>query len=101
MAMDKQQVTILVPLDLSAAFDTVNHNLLLRRFSERCGIQVSVLKWLESYLSQRFQMVYMKNQTCRKVLLTCVVPQRSVRGPLLFTIYILPLEETLFVYAKT
>ena len=93
MTMDKQQVSILLLLDLSAAFDTVNHNLLLRRLSDRCGIQGHTYKWLESYLSERFQMVRIKSETSNKVPLTCGVPQGSVLGSLLFAIYTLPLGD--------
>ena len=93
MASDKQQVSILLLLDLSAPFDTVNHNLMLRRLSDRCGVQGHAYKWLESYLSERFQMVCIKSETSNKVQLTRGVPQGSVLDPILFTLYTLPLGD--------
>ena len=93
MAMDKQQVSVLLLLDISAAFETVNHDLLLRRLSDRCGIQGHAYKWLEFYLSERSQMVRIKSETSNKVRLTCGVPQWSVFGPFLFTVHTLPLGD--------
>ena len=57
VAMGNQRVSILVFLDLSAAFDTVNHRLLLKLLNERCGVMGDALKWFESYLSDRSQNV--------------------------------------------
>ena len=56
-AMGKQMVTCLVLLDLSAAFDTVSHELLLNQLEFRFGITGSALSWIESYLTQRSQKI--------------------------------------------
>ena len=93
MAMDKQKVSILVLLDLSAAFDTVNHSVLLERLSNRCGIRGEALKWFVSCLGNRFQMVKVKDEKSKQMPLSCGVPQGSVLGPLLFLVYTLPLGD--------
>ena len=93
LAMDNQQVSILVLLDLSAAFDTVNHDVLLQRLKERCGVHGKALEWFESYLTDRFQMVKLKEITSKRVALHCGLPQGSVLGPLLFLVYTLPLGD--------
>ena len=93
MAMDKQKVSFLVLLDLSAAFDTVSHSVLLKRLSNRCGIQGAALKWFISYLEHRFQMVKVKDEKSKEVPLSCGAPQGSVLGPLLFLVNTLPLGD--------
>ena len=80
--MNKQHVTLLVLLDLSAAFDTVDHNVLLTRLHSKFGISGTALEWFISYLSGRSQCVMVQS-----LILDCGVPQRSCLGPLLFTIY--------------
>ena len=91
--MDNQKVSILILLDHSAAFDTVNHRLILKRLKERRGVVGDVLKWFESYLTDRSQTVNVKNATSKKMPLSSGVPQCSVLGPLLFLVYTLPLGD--------
>ncbi len=93
MGMDKGKVAILLLLDMSAAFDTIDHDILLQRLSDRCGIQGTVLKWFRSYLSNRTQTVQIGNKQSQPKQLNYGVPQGSVLGPLLFTIYTLPLGD--------
>ena len=93
MGMDKGKVAMLLLLDMSAAFDTIDHEILLNRLSDRCGIKGTVLKWFRSYLSNRTQIVQIGNKQSKPKPLNYGVPQGSVLGPLLFTIYTLPLGD--------
>src|SRR5271156_4497020 len=92
IGMDKQKVTLLVMLDLSAAFDTVDLNILLQ-WLESIGIRGLVLSWFSSYLSNHTQSVFLKGVSSEAVNLSCGVPQGSVLGPILFNIYSQPLGE--------
>ena len=85
--MDNQQVTLLVMLDLSAAFDTIDHSILLETLQSSIGVDGTALKWFRSYLSQRTQQVQVKGTLSEKSKLTTGVPQGSCLGPVLFTIY--------------
>ena len=87
MNMNKQHVTLLVLLDLSAAFDTIDHKMLIDRLKIRCGITNVPLRWFESYLENRSQRVVVNGAESRSFDLQFGLAQGSCLGPLLFTIY--------------
>ena len=85
--MNTQEVTLLVMLDLSAAFDTINHNILLTRLNEELGICGLALEWFRLYLAKRCQRVSIDGSLSERFSLECGVPQGSCLGPLLFLTY--------------
>ena len=93
MAVDESGGVILVLLDLSAAFDTIDHTTLLNLLRDRFGIHESALEWIKSYLSDREQCVLINGETSSKLKLSFGVPHGSVLGPILFTIYTTPLGD--------
>ena len=84
--LDTGDIVIGVFIDLKKAFDTVNHKILLKKLYAY-GIRGSILKWLDSYLSDRLQYVYYNGSESNSDSITCGVPQGSILGPLLFIIY--------------
>ena len=91
--MNSQRVTLLVLLDLSAAFDTVDHAILLKRLTTDFGIGGKALEWFSSYLSGRSQRVLFEGATSDSFDLRFGVPQGSCLGPLLFVVYASKLFE--------
>ena len=87
MAADSGDLSVLVLLDLSAAFDTVDHDILLKRLSISCGLDGMVHEWFRSYLLGRTHQVYHNGISSSTAVSTWGVPQGSVLGPLLFTLY--------------
>ena len=84
--INRQHVTLLVLLDLSAAIDTVDHNIMLETL-HKLGFKSNVLEWFRSYLSGRCQRVSVRECQLKRFHLNCGIPQGSCLGPLLFTIY--------------
>ena len=89
--MEEQGVTILVLLDLSSAFDTIDHRVLLSRLQDLVGVCDIPLEWFTSYLAGRSQRVYIDGHFSATQFLRYGVPQGSVLGPLSFLIYTLSL----------
>ena len=98
-AMDQGQVSILTLLDLSAAFDTIDHDILLRRLEHVFGIGGVALSWFRSYLSKREQIVVVDGIQSDKSCLQYGVPQGSVLGPVLFLLYMKPLDDVLLEHS--
>ena len=93
--LDQGKGVVLLLLDLSAAFDTVDHGLLLKTLETTMGIKGQCLQWLTSYLEHRQQSVSIGGVQSTSHTITCGVPHGSVLGPLLFTIYTTPLAAML------
>jgi Reverse transcriptase (RNA-dependent DNA polymerase) len=90
--LDSSNAVLLGTLDMSTAFDTVDHDILLQRLSTSYGITGPALKWIASYLSGRTCFVLVLGKSSKVYALICGVPQGSVLGPKFFILYTADLE---------
>ena len=95
LANDSGDYVILVLLDLTSAFDTVDHDILVARLQHLVGICGSALDWFRSYLADRTMCVQVAGSESQIAPLSYGVPQGSILGPLLFSLYMLPLGSIL------
>ena len=89
--LDAGKCTVLSSLDLSAAFDTVDHTICIRRLSHLYGVDGTVLQWFKSFLSNRDNKVCVNDVFSLSRDANCGVPQGSVLGARLYTMYVYPL----------
>ncbi len=83
--------SVLVMLDLSSAFDTVDHEILISRLASHVGLGGMFLNWFKSFLTNRRFVVKTGSFLSTPGNLTCGVPQGSILSPALFSLYLLPL----------
>ena len=91
--LDSGKVVALVLLDMSAAFDTVDHQKLIGVLETRFGVTGTALQWFDSYLSSRNFRVNINGELSDIIALICGVPQGSLLGPVLFLLYIEELQD--------
>ena len=92
-AMENKYVTAMITIDLSAAFDTVDHDILLNTMFYKFGISGNAIEWVNSYLRPRSCKVNIKNSYSTERQLNFSVPQGSVAGPVLYHAYASTLED--------
>ena len=99
---DDGLVTGMILIDLQKAFDTINHDILLKKLSI-IGFSDHTVKWFQSYLSNRQFMVNLENSFSEVSSISCGMPQGSILGPLLFLIHVndtwMAVKCDLFLYA--
>jgi len=93
--VDHKKSAVLIGLDLSAAFDTIDHELLAHRLKKRFGISGVALSWITSYLKDRSQYVKVGEEKSARTVCEVGVPQGSVLGPLLFSAYVCPIADVI------
>ena len=94
-AMEHQEVTPLVTIDLSPTFDTVDHDMLLSVLSKKFGVVDNALKWFDAYLRPRRFQVLIGDTRSKEIDLPFLVPQGSCAGPVLYSAYASTLQEVI------
>ena len=92
-SLDDNKVVLLVLLDLSAAFDTIDHGILIDRLKTRFGINGTALQWFKTYLKDRSTRVMINNVMSLQHVLNYSVPQGSIVGPQGFIMYTHPVGD--------
>jgi hypothetical protein len=100
-ALDRGSVAVLLMLDLSAAFDTIDHPILLTRLKNTFGITGHALQWFDSYLSNRYQCFTMGEAVSEDEILKFGVPQGSVLGPKVYCMYSKPVGDIIQKHGLT
>jgi len=96
--IDSKRAAVLIGLDLSAAFDTIDHSKLINRLEITFGVTGKALGWIKSYLSFRTQYVKIGSEQTPTTPVTVGVPQGSVLGPFLFSVYVSPISDVISSY---
>lgn len=93
--VDNKKAAVLIGLDLSAAFDTIDHEILTRRLELRFGVSGQALQWITTYLEGRSQFVKIQSEKSSSTRCDLGVPQGSVLGPFLFSVYVSPISDVI------
>ena len=101
LSVDSGKTVALTLLDLSVAFDTIDHSLLYDCLHDWFGLDGTVLLWIKSYLSNQKQKIKIGDSFSEAVILSFGVPQGSVLGPHLFTLYTSPLSQVISKFNVT
>ena len=97
--IDKKKLPLAINMDLSKAFDTLDHNILIKKL-QYYGVIGTPLNWFQSYLTDRTQYVEVNNESSSLQRILTGVPQGSILGPFLFLIYMndIPNASNLFTF---
>ena len=86
---------MLLALDISAAFDAVDHSVLCKRAQAKFAINGTALDWLQSFVTDRSQYIAVGDERSETTILSSGVPQGSTLGPFLFALYMSPIDDVI------